>query len=124
MAQEEPPCNSKSRFPNLDGTCNNLNNLLLGSAKTSFIRLPGAGADYADGISRPRQAQDGNDLPSARRVSFKLFANMGHPSTITSHLAMTWGELRFTPNRSNKLIISDVDLRNVVWRVTRQPVLS
>ena len=113
-AQDEPPCNSKSRVPNLDGTCNNLNNPFLGSAKTSFIRLPRAGADYADGISRPRQAQDGNDLPNTRRVSFKLFTNSDRPSAIVSHLAMTWGELRFTPNRSNVLIILDVYLSNVV----------
>lgn len=85
-------CDSKSRFQNLDGTCNNLNNPALGSAKTPFMRLPVAGAHYADGISTPRHATDETDLPNARRVSLELFPNKDQPSATMSHMAMSWGE--------------------------------
>ena len=77
----------------IDETCNNLDNPVLGSANTVFIRLPGAEADYADGISKPREAQDGGELPNARHISFKLLTQNDSPSAIMSHMAMTWGEL-------------------------------
>ena len=92
-SNDAPYCDNTSRYQTLDGTCNNLNNPVLGSANTAFIRLPGAKPDYADGLSTPRQAKDGNELPNARRLSFKLFTNKEQPSAIMSHMAMTWGEL-------------------------------
>ena len=90
---DAPYCDNTSRYQTLDGTCNNLYNPVLGSANTAFIRLPGATSDYADGLSTPRQAKDGNELPNARRLSFRLFTNKEQPSAIMSHMAMTWGEL-------------------------------
>lgn len=92
-AENDPPnCDTKKRIHEVDGTCNNLGNPVLGSANTAFIHLPGAGAECADGISKPRQAQDGSDLPNARQVSFKLFTNEDRLSSIMRHMAMTWGE--------------------------------
>ena len=88
-------CDGTTPYRSIDGTCNNLNHPVLGSANSPLIRFPGAGAEYADGISQPRQAQDGSNLPNARRISFMMFTNEDKPSTITSHMTMIWGELIF-----------------------------
>ncbi|XP_075215946.1 uncharacterized protein LOC142321606 [Lycorma delicatula] len=65
--KKEPAC-VDSPYTNIDGTCNNLNNpFTWGAAMQPFRRaLP---PDYADGISAPRKAVDGSELPSAREVS-------------------------------------------------------
>jgi peroxidase len=81
---------SVSRYRQLDGTCNNIDNPLWGSSMMAFSRfLPYA---YADGISAPRKAVSGRDLPSPRQVS----ALMHRDEKIHEHsiniLFIAWGQ--------------------------------
>lgn len=90
--QSEQKCDKRNPFRSANGACNNLRSPLLGSTNTPFIRLYGAAPEYADGISTPRVAKNGNALPNARLVSFTVFTDEDRPSKKLSHLAMVWGQ--------------------------------
>lgn len=64
-------CNFSSKYRTNDGTCNNINNYLLGSSNTPYTRvLP---SSYQDGFSSARTlAQSGNPLPNPRNVSLTI----------------------------------------------------
>ena len=78
-----------TEIQSIDGTGNNLENPLLGSAGENFIRL--SDADYADGISEPA----GVDRPSPREISNLLSAADPDGNTserdLTPFLAL-WGQ--------------------------------
>ena len=63
-------CDPGDKWRRYDGSCNNLNNPLWGSANSAFQRtlLP----QYSDGVWRPRVAKTGAALPSARLVRTQL----------------------------------------------------
>jgi len=89
-----PPEAANNKVPNgyrtIDGRRNNKKNLEYGRVHTPFTRL--LPAEYSDGVSKPRKAASGNDLPNARKVSIELFKDENHASSTLSHMAMTWGQ--------------------------------
>ncbi|XP_026492668.2 peroxidase isoform X1 [Vanessa tameamea] len=80
-----------SKYRTQDGSCNNLNNpLLWGASNTPFRRV--IPPDYGDGISSPRQGNNGTKLPSARDVSVTVHRpSYAHDSSFTVMLAV-WGQ--------------------------------
>ncbi|XP_050346823.1 peroxidase isoform X2 [Nymphalis io] len=80
-----------SKYRTQDGSCNNLNHpLLWGVSNTPFRRV--IPPDYADGISSPRQGNNGTRLPSARDVSVTVHRpSYAHDSSFTVMLAV-WGQ--------------------------------
>ena len=92
FGRARPFCDEQARFRTADGTCNNLQRPLLGSINTPFNRLRGAPPNYADGISAPRVALDGSQLPNARLVSFVTHPDVDVPSRTLTHMAMEWGQ--------------------------------
>nr|XP_027215058.1 peroxidase-like [Penaeus vannamei] len=109
LAQEEfcdqdqvsSSCEAFSKYRSSNGTCNNLANPLWGATFRPFRRV--APPDYGNGVSSLRRSQDGQPLPSARRVSAAV--NSIRPngeSFLLSVLHMTYGQfldhdLTFTP---------------------------
>ena len=92
--EEDIKCDADARFRTADGTCNNLDNPVFGSAGSQFRRLvPNA---YGDCISTLRLAKNGDELPNARDVSRIVHgsnADRTNPdSPVLSHLAMNWGQ--------------------------------
>ena len=89
------------RFRTIDGTCNNLENPLLGAADTAFTRL--IPAQYEDGISSLRgglQARKSSMIssgpfippnPSARIISQSVIRNVNEDESLT-HILMQWGQ--------------------------------
>jgi peroxidase len=62
-------CNP-TKYRTVDGSCNNLKNPKWGKAMIDFRRI--LNPDYCDGISAPRCASDGTELPSAREISIEI----------------------------------------------------
>jgi len=94
ICQPTPPESKNNRVPRgyrkVDGRQNNRANPDYGRVFTPFTRiLP---ADYADGISKPRAATNGGELPNARHVSLTLFTDEDHPSKDLSHMVMIFGQ--------------------------------
>ncbi|XP_066986396.1 peroxidase-like [Macrobrachium rosenbergii] len=85
-----PPCDDKSPYRTLDGSCNNLNDRLRGAAFTKFRRY--LFPDYADGISELRRSVTGENLPSARLVSATLNSEPNGDSPSHTILLMTYGQ--------------------------------
>lgn len=72
-----------SKYRTYDGSCNNVKNPRWGTAMTQFRRI--LNPDYCDGISAPRCALDGSELPSAREISVDIH----RPSYVTdTHFTM------------------------------------
>lgn len=64
-------CDPNARYRNANGTCNNRREpMRFGVAMLPFRRA--LQPDYADGVGAPRRAQNGDALPSARRVSLNV----------------------------------------------------
>ena len=86
---KRPTCNVK-RYREYNGMCNNLDNPQWGATLTSFRRLlPPA---FADGISAPRAAASGAELPSPRFISAYNHRDLGfHDHAVTVFLP-TWGQ--------------------------------
>ncbi|XP_050707515.1 chorion peroxidase-like [Eriocheir sinensis] len=64
---ESITCDPNSKYRRLDGRCNNLFHSSFGASFIPFRRL--LPPEYGDGVSSPRLATDGSDLPNVRRVS-------------------------------------------------------
>jgi peroxidase len=65
-------CDSTAKYRSYDGTCNNLNNPILGSINTPYVRvLPPA---YGDGTNSPRNVSTvtGEALPNPRSISLTI----------------------------------------------------
>jgi len=78
------------RYRDLEGKCNNLDNPHWAAAMMSHHRfLP---HDYSDGISRPRVAASGNQLPSARLVSAHTHRDDNIHEHSISILLVAWGQ--------------------------------
>ncbi|KAM7295326.1 peroxidase [Ixodes scapularis] len=83
-------CDATYPYRTADGSCNNLANPDWGSTDSCMRRiLP---ADYADGLSQPRVARNGDPLPNARKVSFTVHPEVNVPDTRWTHLAMQFGQ--------------------------------
>lgn len=85
-----PPC-VKSRYRTLDGTCNNLENPLWGSANMRYGRL--LTPRYGDSISSPTNSITGQDLPNARLVSLIVFGEEDVPDPQFTIVNMQWGQI-------------------------------
>ncbi|XP_035896814.1 chorion peroxidase-like [Anopheles stephensi] len=101
-----PPCEkSHSRYRRFDGRCNNVEpgGSLWGSAGYPMERLlPPA---YGDGIWAPRiVSYTGRYLPSARKLSSTLFADLHHPHTTCNVLLMQFGQFLAHDFSRNKAI--------------------
>ncbi len=64
-------CSSSNKYRSYDGTCNNLNNPLIGSINTPYTRfLP---ASYQDGVdSQITLSVTGQPLPNPRNISLTI----------------------------------------------------
>jgi len=81
---KKPTCTIK-RYRQFNGMCNNLNSAHWGATLAPFRRL--IPPDYADGISAPRKAVGGAELPSPRYISAFHHRDMGyHDHAITVFL--------------------------------------
>lgn len=85
-----PPC-VKSRYRTLDGTCNNWQNPLWGSANMRYGRL--LTPRYGDGISSPTNSITGQELPNARLVSLIVFGEEDIPDPQYTIVNMQWGQV-------------------------------
>ena len=84
-----PTCNNTVyRVP--DGTCNNLVNVQQGKAVSTFGRL--LPPEYADGISEPRKAKDGGELPNARLISLTIAPEASIENNKYSLMLMQFGQ--------------------------------
>jgi hypothetical protein len=65
-------CNSTAKYRSHDGTCNNLQNPLLGSINTLYTRI--LSPTYGDGTNWPRNLSlvTGKALPNPRTISLSL----------------------------------------------------
>ncbi|XP_071539220.1 chorion peroxidase-like [Panulirus ornatus] len=93
-------CDVFSPFRTPDGTCNNLNDPLLGASFSEHERL--LPPDYSDGVSELRRAADGGNLPSARLVSDAANLDSIRRSSCNTVLFTNFGQLTdhdfaFTP---------------------------
>lgn len=79
-----------SKYRTFDGSCNNLNNPNWGKSFFAFPRL--LPPQYADGISAPRRATDGSELPSARLVSNTLVKDANFPDNFNTAMIMAYGQ--------------------------------
>ena len=85
------------QFRTVDGTCNNLNQPLLGASNTDFRRL--LPSQYEDNVSVPvghDQQVNGDPFgapwPSARLVSATVIGDLPRLSTALTHIFMLWGQ--------------------------------
>ncbi|XP_022651813.1 peroxidase-like isoform X2 [Varroa destructor] len=80
-----------SRYRTLSGQCNNLENPSWGSTRSAMVRfMPPA---YADGISEPRRARDGSELPNPRMVSFVIHHDVSEKDKRVRNILVAFGQL-------------------------------
>ncbi|XP_066966367.1 uncharacterized protein [Macrobrachium rosenbergii] len=83
------PCQPR-KYRAFNGYCNNVQNPKWGNAVTRYLRfLP---ADYGDGVSVPRQSEDGEFLPSARSVSLAIHGDHDTPHKYMTSIAAVFGQ--------------------------------
>ncbi|XP_052871492.1 uncharacterized protein LOC128277085, partial [Anopheles cruzii] len=89
--QYKAQCDFNSRYRSANGTCNNKEHPYeYGIAMIPFRRQ--LNPDYADGISAPRVARDGAELPSARHVSLDIHRPSYHNDPSFSVMLAVWGQ--------------------------------
>ena len=83
-------CDPKAKYRSVDGKCNNLLKTNWGSSFRCNRRL--LPPDYADGVSQPRVAGNGQPLPNPRLLTKSLMPDMKNFDPILSSLHMSWGQ--------------------------------
>ena len=83
-------CDPNYRYRREDGKCNNLKNTNWGSSYHCQRRL--LPPDYRDGISQPRAAADGSELPNPRLLTNNLMPDVKHLDFKRTILHMSWGQ--------------------------------
>jgi hypothetical protein len=84
-------CDATSRFPNIDGSCNNLASPWLGKTETPFKRY--APPSYDDNLSTPRKKSvSGKELPNPRLISRRLFTDNLQFDSVWSHMVAPFGQ--------------------------------
>ena len=91
MCPAATPVCQKSRYRTLDGTCNNMQNPLWGSANMRYSRL--LTPRYGDGISAPTMSVTGQPLPNSRLVSLVVFGEADIPDPQFTIANMQWGQI-------------------------------
>jgi hypothetical protein len=88
-------CDSTSKYRNVDGSCNNLNNPILGKSNTPFKRYLNE-TSYDDGMNEPRKlAKSGNPLPNPRSISLSIHDPSDIPANLTNLGVMLGNFLSF-----------------------------
>jgi hypothetical protein len=93
-----PSCPSNDQYRTIDGTCNNLNNPLFGSAPTGLTRLLPAKYFDPDGFKDPIGFPGQNnvpDIPATFEVVKEFIAQQTKPQipiSKLSHLVMQFGQ--------------------------------
>ena len=92
FSNQNSNCNPLLTVRSFDGTCNNLQQPLLGSTQTPHKRL--LSPAYDDGISSPRvRSISGNMLPNPRGLSLNLSTDsFNTQEQIWTHLWVTFGQ--------------------------------
>ncbi|XP_023931566.1 peroxidasin-like, partial [Lingula anatina] len=83
-------CDPYAKYRTINGSCNNLRNPGWGQSFKPMRRL--LPANYGDGVSALRNAEDGRPLPSARVVSTLLHEDSSNPSALVTMSTMTFGQ--------------------------------
>ncbi|KAL1482909.1 hypothetical protein MTO96_033493, partial [Rhipicephalus appendiculatus] len=83
-------CDPATPYRRSDGACNNLANPRWGMAGTCMTRL--LTPAYNDGVSSPRLAKSGQELPNARLISSLVHPDRRLPSPHFSHMLMQLGQ--------------------------------
>lgn len=83
-------CDPATPYRRSDGACNNLANPRWGMAGTCMRRL--LTPAYNDGVSSPRLAKSGQQLPNARLISSLVHPDRRLPSPHFSHMLMQLGQ--------------------------------
>ena len=83
-------CDTHYKYRREDGKCNNLMNTNWGSSYHCQRRL--LPPDYRDGISQPRAAADGSELPNDRLLSSHLMPDVKRVDSERTNLHMSWGQ--------------------------------
>jgi peroxidase len=91
MCPASPPQCIKSRYRTLDGTCNNQQNPLWGSANMRYGRL--LTPKYGDGIMSPTTSITGQELPNSRLISLIVFGENDVPDPQFTIANMQWGQV-------------------------------
>lgn len=81
---------ANNHYRTLDGSCNNLQNSHWGAAGSNYGRL--LGAKYGDGISTAAKSVTGEELPSTRVISTKLFQHNDVPDPRFTIVMMQFGQ--------------------------------
>lgn len=81
---------AKNHYRTLDGTCNNLQNSHWGAAGSTYGRL--LSAKYGDGILTAAKSVTGDELPSSRLISTKLFRHKDVPDPRFTIVMMQFGQ--------------------------------
>jgi len=86
-------CDPQFPYRQIDGSCNNLDNLWWGQAEMPFKRF--IDADYSDQfkLNDPRVSVDGSELPNARDLACNLHEDSEDIEPFISHIFMQWGQL-------------------------------
>lgn len=79
-----------SVYRTADGSCNNLDNPTWGKTFSCYRRL--LPADYADGVSEIRRADDRGPLPQPRYLSTKLFGDADKEAINYTNMVTQFGE--------------------------------
>ncbi|XP_049535672.1 chorion peroxidase [Anopheles darlingi] len=88
---QKTKCDFNARYRTPNGTCNNKEHPYeYGVAMIPFRRQ--LNPDYGDGISAPRVAIDGSELPSARHVSLDIHRPSYHNDPNFSVMLAVWGQ--------------------------------
>jgi len=89
--QSDIECDPNFPYRQLNGSCNNLNNLWWGKAETPYKRY--LDSDYADKVNEPRASIDGSELPNARDISCTLHREAHEIEPFITHIFMQWGQI-------------------------------
>jgi hypothetical protein len=83
-------CDSSSKYRQIDGSCNNLANGIIGRSNTPYKRL--MKAQYQDKVEEPRRmGASGEPLPNPRSISLAIHDPMDTPAAI-SNLGVMFGQ--------------------------------
>ncbi|XP_076361056.1 salivary peroxidase/catechol oxidase-like [Tachypleus tridentatus] len=80
-----------TRYRTLTGMCNNLENPSWGSARSAMLRF--ITPAYNDGISSPRRAVHGSELPIVRAVSFIMHHDASQHDQALNNIMVAWGQM-------------------------------
>jgi len=86
----KPQCDAQTKYRTYDGSCSNLEKPNAAAAGEPFVRF--SPAQYADGISQPRQSVKGGPLPPARLLVTSLFPDHDVPDHINTLNVMQFGQ--------------------------------